>query len=123
LQGEITQDRHWIAGSGTGSSQGSLFGVPVSAAVILSRMGVDLKFQKKRVGEQLLLDAIFQVARMKLEKLTNIPVVGLVIDAKDDGIKSFYQKYGFTVMDEKIDPFRLWLPAATCAEIYIKATS
>jgi len=31
--------------TGTGLSQSSLFGVPVSAAVILSRMGVDLKFQ------------------------------------------------------------------------------
>jgi len=46
------------------------------------------------VGEQLLLDAIFQVARIKLEKLTNIPVVGLVIDAKDDGIKSFIKNTG-----------------------------
>ncbi len=91
--------------------------------LILGRMGVDLKFQGKRVGEQLLLDAIFQVARMKLEKLTTIPVIGLVIDAKDDEVKSFYQKYEFTVMDENVDPLRLWLPAATCAEIYLKATS
>lgn len=35
---------------------------------------MDLKFQKQRVGEQLLLDVIFQVARMKLEKLTTVPV-------------------------------------------------
>jgi len=91
--------------------------------LILGRTGVDLKFQKQRVGEQLLLDAIYQVARMKLEKLTSVPVVGLVIDAKNDGIKSFYQKYGFTVMDESIDSLRLWLPAPVCAEIYLKATS
>lgn len=91
--------------------------------LILGRMGVDLKFQKQRVGEQLLLDAIFQVARMKLEKLTTVPVVGLVIDAKNDGIKSFYQKYGFTVMDEDVDPLRLWLPAPTCVEIYLEATT
>jgi len=90
--------------------------------LILGRMGVDLKFQKKRVGEQLLLDAIFQVARMKLEKLTTIPVVGLVVDAKDESIKSFYQKYGFTMIDKHIDPLRLWLPAATCTKIYFEAT-
>jgi GNAT superfamily N-acetyltransferase len=84
--------------------------------LLLTRMGVDLKFKGRRIGEQLLLDVIFQVARVELEGLAPAPVIGLLVDAKDDA-KAFYVKYGFQEVDSK-NPLRLWLPIATCITIY-----
>ncbi|HWV14852.1 MAG TPA: GNAT family N-acetyltransferase [Cellvibrio sp.] len=84
--------------------------------LLLNRMAVDLRFQGQRIGEQLLLDAINQVARVELERLTPAPVIGLLVEAKP-GKESFYQKYGFVCVDLE-EPLRLWLPIDTCIEVY-----
>lgn len=87
--------------------------------LLLTRMGVDKKMHRRRIGEQLLLDAIFAVARSNKESLAPAPVIGLFVDAKE-GAADFYKKYGFSCADPA-NPSRLWLPMDLCMSIYLRA--
>lgn len=80
----------------------------------LARMAVDLRHQGQGLGEQLLLDAIKRAA---IAYEVAAPVIGLVVDAKDDGVKAFYQQYGFEVVNESVDGLYLWLPIGTCLAV------
>lgn len=79
---------------------------PVPAAV-LGRLAIDLEQQGRGLGETLLLDAIRRVVRAS----TKIAVYALVVDAKTERARTFYERYGF-------HPFagqscRLFLPLET----------
>jgi ribosomal protein S18 acetylase RimI-like enzyme len=57
----------------------------------LGRLAVDLLFQKKGLGELLLVDAISRARRIH----QYAGVVGLFVDALDDHASGFYRHYGF----------------------------
>ncbi len=59
--------------------------------VRLGRLAVDLQYQKKRLGELLLVDAISRTGRIHKEA----GGVGLFVDAIDDRASAFYRHYGF----------------------------
>ncbi|MEQ1484371.1 GNAT family N-acetyltransferase [Methyloglobulus sp.] len=59
--------------------------------VRLGRLAVDLRYQKKGLGELLLVDAITRVRRIHQDA----GVVGLFVDALDNPISGFYRQYGF----------------------------
>ena len=59
--------------------------------VRLGRLAVDLSYQKKRLGELLLVDAISRARRIHQDA----GVVGLFVDAIDDDAAEFYRHYGF----------------------------
>lgn len=59
--------------------------------VRLGRLAVDLQYQKKRLGELLLVDAISRTGRIHKEA----GGVGLFVDAIDDCASAFYRHYGF----------------------------
>ena len=90
------------------SSQGRL---PV---LTLARMAVDKRHQGKRLGEQLLLDSIRRTA---IAYDVAAPVIGLFVDAKDDNVRDFYEKYGFEVVNESANGLYLWLPINSCLSI------
>ncbi len=59
--------------------------------VRLGRLAVDCRYQKKGLGELLLIDAISRARRIHQEA----GVVGLFVDALDDHVLRFYRRYGF----------------------------
>jgi len=59
--------------------------------VRLGRLAVDLQYQKKRLGELLLVDALSRTGRIHKEA----GGVGLFVDAIDDRASAFYRHYGF----------------------------
>ena len=63
---------------------------PVPAAV-LGRLAVDHRYQGRRIGESLLLDA----ARRVLRASAALAVYAIVVDAKNERARSFYERYGF----------------------------
>ena len=60
--------------------------------VRLGRLAVDQRFQRKGLGELLLIDAIERTRRVRAEA----GAVGLFVDAIDTRAAQFYQRYGFT---------------------------
>ena len=80
----------------------------------LARMAVDKRHQGKRLGEQLLLDSIRRTA---IAYDVAAPVIGLFVDAKDDNVRDFYEKYGFEVVNESANGLYLWLPINSCLSI------
>lgn len=76
-------------------------------AILLGRLAVDSRYRGRRYGEMLLLDAL----RRSWEQSAIIGAVAVIVDAKDDSARAFYQHYDFTpVLD---DEYRLYLPMKT----------
>jgi GNAT superfamily N-acetyltransferase len=59
--------------------------------VRLGRLAVDLRYQKKGLGELLLVDAITRARRIHQDA----GVVGLFVDALGEYVFAFYRQYGF----------------------------
>ncbi|MCR4377144.1 MAG: GNAT family N-acetyltransferase [Rhodospirillales bacterium] len=76
---------------------------PVPGALI-GRLAVDRTAQGQGVGRMLLADAL----KRTLAASANIAVHVLVVDAKTDAAKAFYQAFGFTAFED--DTRRLFLP-------------
>jgi GNAT superfamily N-acetyltransferase len=77
---------------------------PVPVALI-GRLAVGNDFQGKGLESILLADACQKVANAS----ATLAVVGIVVDAKDEGAASFYRHFGFVNMPGQ--PARLLLPA------------
>ena len=75
---------------------------PNVPAVLLGRLAVDMDFKKQGLGGVLLVDAIHRTRR------SEIASYGLLVDAKDESAKSFYQKHSFVPLPES--PLKLFLP-------------
>jgi GNAT superfamily N-acetyltransferase len=76
-------------------------------AVLLARLAVDQAQQGRRYGLWLLMDAIKRCALVGQQS----GVYALVVDAKDDEARHFYQRYGFVAIPGR--PLTLYLPLAT----------
>jgi predicted GNAT family N-acyltransferase len=59
--------------------------------VILGRLAVDLRYQKKRLGISLLKDALLRT----LKVTEHIGARAVFVNAKDENAKEFYEKHGF----------------------------
>ena len=79
---------------------------PVPAAV-LGRLAIDRPQQGRGLGETLLLDAIRRVVRAS----TTIAVYAIIVDAKNERPRAFYERYGFRAFAS--EPRRLFLPLET----------
>lgn len=78
--------------------------VPVAR---MGRLAVDRNAQGRGLGKFLLVDAMKRVQNAA----ASVGVYALLVDAKDDTAKAFYQKYGFV---ELLDlPLTLFLPVAS----------
>ncbi|MCB0408094.1 MAG: GNAT family N-acetyltransferase [Bdellovibrionales bacterium] len=78
--------------------------VPVAR---LGRLAVDVTTQGQGLGKLLLVDAMMKV----LSASGSVGVYALLVDAKDETAKNFYQKYGFLAF--KDEPMTLFLPLAS----------
>lgn len=76
-------------------------------AVVIGRLAVSRPFQGRGLGETLLLDAVRRVVRAS----ASIAAYAVVVDAKNDAARAFYERYGFRPFPAT--PRRLFLPLAT----------
>ncbi len=83
---------------------------PLSAALI-GRLAVDERFQGLSLGKYLLMDAIARTA----EAASSIGIYAVIVDAKNEPAKAFYEKYGFKAFPTL--PRRLFIPLKTAAAL------
>jgi len=76
-------------------------------ATLLGRLAVSQKHRGHRFGDLLLVDAIKRSLRQSHE----VGAMAVVVDAKDDAARSFYQHYEFIPFPQI--PYRLFLPMDT----------
>jgi GNAT superfamily N-acetyltransferase len=77
-------------------------------AGLIGRLAVDRKFQGKRLGGALIMDAAARAAR------SDPAIFALLVDAKDKVAVAFYQRHGFLRFASK--PASLFLPIAVALE-------
>ena len=72
--------------------------------VRLGRLAVDVRYQGKRLGELLLMDAVRRVRAIQ----EHAGVVGLFVDAIDEQAAQFYAHFGFEAFVD--EPLKLFYP-------------
>lgn len=72
--------------------------------VRLGRLAVDVQFQRKKLGELLLVDALRRSCRIREQA----GGVGLFVDALDEEAAGFYLRFGFKAAQD--NPLLLFLP-------------
>jgi predicted N-acetyltransferase YhbS len=81
------------------------------SAVKLARLAVDCSHQGQRLGEQLLIDAIYRTVLVAQQ----ISAIGLFVDPVVTEVIPFYQQYGFLAADpDDNSRLEMWLPINTC---------
>lgn len=83
---------------------------PVAPAILLGRLAVDQNYRAQGLGEILLMDAFERSLR------SGIAAMAVVVDAKDDQARSFYEHYEFIRFPDY--PNRLFLPMTTIAKLF-----
>lgn len=84
------------------------------SAVKLARLAVDRSQQGQRVGERLLIDAIYRTVLVAQQ----ISMIGLFVDPMTSKVIPFYQQYGFLPAESGDQScLEMWLPIKTCIEI------
>lgn len=78
----------------------------------LARLAVVQQQHGRGIGSLLLSDALYRCYRLSNE----IGSVGVVVDAKDDRARRFYQHFDFEVFPES--PLTLWLPITAIAKLF-----
>ena len=84
---------------------------PILPATLLGRLAVDCKFQRKGLGELLLMDAL----KRSLNLSHSVASMAVVVDAKDAAAINFYKNYGFMLFSESAN--RLFLPMSAIQKI------
>ncbi|TWT77300.1 Acetyltransferase (GNAT) family protein [Posidoniimonas polymericola] len=78
---------------------------PSVPVVRIGRLAVDQRYQGKKLGGVLLVDAIQRAAS------TDVGVYAVIVDAKDEAAATFYEHHGFTRFESA--PRVLFLPVAS----------
>ena len=84
---------------------------PLLPATLLGRLAVDKNYQGKKLGETLLLDALYRSLKNKIASMA------VVVDAKDDKARTYYEHYGFIRFSEF--PYRLFLTMTTIEKLFL----
>ena len=85
---------------------------PLLPAVLIGRLAVDREFVGHGWGKLLLVDAL----RRSLAQSRQIAAMAVVVDAKDDAARAFYERYGFQQLIEHQN--RLFLPMKTIEQLF-----
>jgi GNAT superfamily N-acetyltransferase len=80
---------------------------PIIPAILLGRLAVDRRYQGQGLGAFLLVDAL------RRSLMNEIVAAAVVVDAKDDAARSFYEYHNFVSLAEQ--PLRLFLPMTLIA--------
>lgn len=76
-------------------------------AALIGRLAVDMSFRGRRIGEQMLIDALNRSYILSKQ----IAIFAVIVDAKDEKSRSFYERYGFMRTLEQ--PLKLYIPMGT----------
>lgn len=76
----------------------------------IGRLAVDIKFQGKKIGTALLIDALKKI----LEASKIIAACAVIVDAKNGSAKKFYSGFGFITYKDNLS---LYLPMKTVAKL------
>jgi ribosomal protein S18 acetylase RimI-like enzyme len=85
---------------------------PAVPAVRIGRLAVDRRFQRRGLGEVMLMNAVHRTIQGAAAAFA------LLVDAKNDAAITFYQRYGFRLIAGK--PRTLFLPLATAQKALVK---
>jgi predicted GNAT family N-acyltransferase len=85
---------------------------PEVPATLLGRLAVSERYKGQNLGEFLLLDALNRSWTLSHE----IASAAVVVDAKNESVHRFYERYGF--MSLPSTPDRLFLPMKTVATLF-----
>lgn len=85
---------------------------PTLPALLIGRLAVDRRYQGQGIGLRLLMSAFQRSLHLNAE----LGCIALVVDAKDDGARAFYERHDFLRFID--DPYRLFLPMATVAQLF-----
>ena len=77
------------------------FPLPVAR---LARLAVAVRHQRQRLGELLLADALQRCLRLSVD----IGMIGVIVDAKDERARGWYERYEFERLPDS--PLTMWLP-------------
>ncbi|HAA30222.1 MAG TPA: GNAT family N-acetyltransferase [Cyanobacteria bacterium UBA8553] len=83
---------------------------PLLPATLLGRLAVDKNYQGKKLGETLLLDALYRSLKNEIASMA------VVVDAKDDKARTFYEHYGFIRFP--VFSYRLFLTMTTIDKLF-----
>jgi GNAT superfamily N-acetyltransferase len=83
---------------------------PLVPATLLGRLAVDRRQQRRGYGRYLLADALLRAVR------SEIPSFAVVVDAKDDAARSFYEREGFLSLPDR--PLKLFRPMADIQRLF-----
>ena len=84
------------------------FPLPVAR---LARLAVDLSHQRHGLGELLLSDALQRCLQIS----ASIGMLGVIVDAKDENARTWYERYEFERLPDT--PLTLWLPAKAMSRL------
>ena len=76
-------------------------------AALIGRFAVDINFQGRRMEERMLIDALARSYFLSKQ----IAIFAVVVEVKDESIRSSYEKYGFIRLLEQ--PLKLYIPMGT----------
>ncbi|MBB71834.1 MAG: GNAT family N-acetyltransferase [Legionellales bacterium] len=85
---------------------------PLVPTTLIGRLAVDSNYQKRGIGEALLIDAL-RIAHKTSDEVASFAVI---VDAMSESAKNFYQKYGFISLSS--DSRKLYLPMKTIRKLF-----
>jgi predicted GNAT family N-acyltransferase len=84
---------------------------PILPGVLLGRLAVNENFQGRKIGAHLLIDAL----KRSFTVSSQIGIVAVIVDAKDERAAKFYKHFGFIELPE--NNHRLFLPLSTVKQL------
>ncbi|ALF51626.1 GCN5 family acetyltransferase [Nostoc piscinale CENA21] len=87
--------------------RGKLPRYPLVPATLLGRLAIDERYQGQGLGAFLLVDAL------RRSFMSEIAAMAVVVDAKDEQVRAFYEHHGFTAFPGQFR--RLYLPMTLIA--------
>lgn len=82
--------------------------------MLIAQLAVDTKMHGQGLGKITLVNALEHAYRVNL----HLPSYAVVVDALDSSVQSFYEQYGFQVLDHDAKRARLFLPMKTVAQLF-----
>jgi GNAT superfamily N-acetyltransferase len=87
---------------------------PTLPAVRIGRLAVDQRFQRRGLGELMLMNAVHRTSQ------DAAAAFALLVDTKNDQAAAFYQRYGFRPIVDS--PRTMFLPLATAQKTLLQKT-
>lgn len=82
--------------------------------MLIAQLAVDTNVHGLGVGKVTLVNALEHAYNVNL----HLPSYAVVVDAIDEGVQSFYEQYGFQLLDHEAQRTRLFLPMKTVSQLF-----